>query len=79
MVREINQPTDRLLDSLTEREMETLTLIAEGLSNQDIAKIMVIHENTVAKYVSALLAKLGLTSRTQAALYAIRNGLAKNK
>ncbi len=79
MVREINQPSDRLLDSLTEREMETLTLIAEGLSNQDIAKKMVIHENTVAKYVSALLGKLGLTSRTQAALYAIRNGLAKTK
>lgn len=81
MMREINQPAERerLLVTLTEREQETLCLIAEGLSNHEIAAAMGIHENTVAKYVSALLGKLGLSSRTQAALYAVRNGLDKRE
>jgi NarL family two-component system response regulator LiaR len=77
MVREINKPTERSFNTLTEREHEALLLIAEGLSNQEAAVKMGIHENTVAKYVSSLLDKLGLTSRTQAALYAIRSGLIK--
>lgn len=78
MLREINQPSDRptTLEQLTERELETLRLIARGLSNQEMAAVMGIHENTVAKYVSAVLAKLQVTNRTQAALYAIRMGLA---
>ena len=78
MLREINQPSDRptTLEQLTERERETLRLIARGLSNQELAAVMGIHENTVAKYVSAVLAKLQVTNRTQAALYAIRMGLA---
>jgi NarL family two-component system response regulator LiaR len=79
MVREISQPAERLLNTLTEREQETLCLIAEGLSNLEIAAAMGIHENTVAKYVSALLGKLGLASRTQAALYAVRNGLVRRE
>ncbi|HCS38597.1 MAG TPA: DNA-binding response regulator [Anaerolineaceae bacterium] len=78
MLREIHQPAANPLDELTERERETLRLIAEGLSNQEIAQKMGIHENTVAKYVSALLGKLSLTSRTQAALYAVRSGVVKN-
>lgn len=77
MLREINQPAEPALKDLTEREQETLRLIAEGLSNQEIAAQMGIHETTVAKYVSALLGKLGLASRTQAALYAVRNGIGK--
>jgi DNA-binding NarL/FixJ family response regulator len=77
MLREINQPAERPLNVLTEREQETLHLIAEGLSNQEIAAKMGIHETTVAKYVSALLGKLGLASRTQAALYAVRSGIGK--
>jgi len=78
MLREINQPSDRptTLEQLTERELETLRLIARGLSNQELAAVMGIHENTVAKYVSAVLAKLQVANRTQAALYAIRMGLA---
>jgi two-component system, NarL family, response regulator LiaR len=78
MLREINQPSDRptTLEQLTERERETLRLIARGLSNQELAAVMGIHENTVAKYVSAVLAKLQVTNRTQAALYAVRMGLA---
>lgn len=79
MVREVSHPADRSLQALTDRERETLLLIAEGLSNQEIAARMGIHENTVAKYVSALLGKLGLTSRTQAALYAVRADLGKRK
>ncbi len=77
MMREINQPSDRPFtpEALTERELETLRLIARGLSNQEMAVVMGIHENTVAKYVSAVLAKLHLPNRTQAALYAVRMGL----
>ena len=56
--------------------METLRLIARGLSNQEIAIAMVVNERTIAKYVSSILNKLHLANRTQAALYALREGLA---
>jgi two-component system, NarL family, response regulator LiaR len=62
--------------SLTRRELEALRLIARGLSNQEIANTLVVHERTIAKYVSSILNKLHVTNRTQAALYAIREGLA---
>jgi two-component system, NarL family, response regulator LiaR len=62
--------------SLTRRELEALRLIARGLSNQEIAATLVVHERTIAKYVSSILNKLHVTNRTQAALYAIREGLA---
>lgn len=60
---------------LTTRELETLKLIARGLSNQEIAGTLVIHERTIAKYVSSILSKLHVANRTQAALYALREGL----
>jgi two-component system, NarL family, response regulator LiaR len=63
-------------EHLTQREMETLKLIARGLSNQEIALEMVVNERTIAKYVSSILNKLHLANRTQAALYALREGLA---
>ncbi|MBK7456774.1 MAG: response regulator transcription factor [Anaerolineales bacterium] len=63
-------------EHLTRREMETLRLIARGLSNQEIAMTLVVHERTIAKYVSSVLNKLHVTNRTQAALYAIREGMA---
>ena len=63
-------------EHLTHREMETLKLIARGLSNQEIALEMVVNERTIAKYVSSILNKLHLANRTQAALYALREGLA---
>ena len=66
---------DRFNEHLTRREVETLRLIARGLSNQEIATILVVHERTVAKYVSSVLNKLHVTNRTQAALYAIREGI----
>lgn len=62
-------------DHLTRRELETLKLIARGLSNQEIASTLVVNERTIAKYVSSVLNKLHLANRTQAALYAIREGL----
>ncbi len=64
------------VEHLTQRELETLKLIARGLSNQEIALKMVVHERTIAKYVSSILNKLHLANRTQAALYALREGLA---
>jgi NarL family two-component system response regulator LiaR len=75
-MRELNQPAALLTSQLlTGREMETLHHIAHGLSNQEIAATLSISENTVAKYVGSLLNKLHLANRTQAALYALREGL----
>lgn len=77
LIHEINHPSESLYtaDPLTPRELETLRLIARGLSNQEIAQELVVHERTVAKYVSSILNKLHLANRTQAALYALREGL----
>jgi two-component system, NarL family, response regulator LiaR len=66
-------PTD---DPLTEREFEVLKLVAQGNSNQDIADELIISEATVRTHVSNILSKLHLASRTQAALYALKEGLA---
>ncbi len=79
VMRELSQPSDLppTPAPLTEREMDTLRLIARGLSNQEIAAELIIHERTVAKYVGSILDKLHLANRTQAALYALREGLAK--
>jgi NarL family two-component system response regulator LiaR len=56
--------------------MEVLRLLARGMSNQDIADALVVGEATVRSHVSAILRKLQLANRTQAALYALREGLA---
>ena len=60
---------------LTQREVEVLKLVAEGLSNQNIADELVVSERTVGKHVGNILEKLHLANRTQAALYALREGL----
>lgn len=62
------------LDSLTEREQDVLQLIASGMSNKEIALHLHLTEGTVKGYVSAILAKLGVADRTQAALYAVKHG-----
>ena len=64
---------------LTEREQEVLNLIAEGLSNREIAKKMFISEKTVKTHVSNLLGKLHLEDRTQAAIYALKHGVSTDK
>ncbi len=63
--------TGRLAD-LTERELQVLKLVAEGLTNRQIAEQMFLAEKTVKNYVSNMLAKLGMHHRTQAAVYAAR-------
>jgi len=78
VIHEFDHPSEGALtnQTLTRRELEALRLIARGLSNQEIATTLVVHERTIAKYVSSILNKLHVSNRTQAALYAIREGLA---
>ena len=64
---------------LTEREQEVLALIAEGLSNAEIAEKLVISEKTVKSHVSNILSKLHLADRTQAAVFAWREGIIKKE
>jgi NarL family two-component system response regulator LiaR len=79
VIEELNQeselpPTD---DPLTEREVEVLKLVAQGLTNREIAQTLVISESTVASHISNVLEKLHLANRTQAALFALHKGLAR--
>ena len=73
LVREVRSPESP--EKLTERETEVLRLLAEGSANKEIARKLDISEHTVKSHVHSLLAKLGMLSRTQAALYAARIGL----
>ncbi|MBE2201155.1 MAG: response regulator transcription factor [Anaerolinea sp.] len=68
-------PATPPLDALTERELEILKLVAQGLGNDAIAAQLVISSRTVGVHVSHILDKLYLENRTQAALYALRHGL----
>lgn len=61
--------------NLTKREREILSLVAEGLSNREIAEKLVLSPETVKSHVAAILEKLNVSDRTQAAIYAVRNGL----
>lgn len=76
VLQEIAHPADRppTPDPLTEREVEVLRLVAQGLSNQDIARKLHISDPTVRTHVSNIMSKLYLANRVQAALYALREG-----
>jgi DNA-binding NarL/FixJ family response regulator len=65
-----------IAESLTERERDVLRLLARGLNNTDIAERLYLSEGTVRNYVSSIFAKLGVSDRTQAAVIALRYGLA---
>jgi DNA-binding NarL/FixJ family response regulator len=62
---------------LTAREREVLAELAQGRSNREIARVFAVSEKTVKSHVSAILSKLGVADRTQAALHAVRNGMAQ--
>jgi NarL family two-component system response regulator LiaR len=78
LMRELQRTSDLppTEDPLTGREMDVLRLVAQGLTNQEIAETLIIGVGTVRTHVSNILAKLHLANRTQAALYALREGLA---
>lgn len=69
------EPARELLNSLSEREREVVTLIARGMSNSEIGATLFLSEATVKGYVSSVLAKIGAANRVQAALLAYRGGL----
>jgi len=69
------QPATLITSKLTKREIEVLRLLAKGLNNVDISDRLFLSEGTVRNHVSAILAKLGVSDRTQAAVIAIQHGL----
>ena len=75
LMREVRAPDAP--QALTERETDVIKLLARGKANKEIAMELVIGEKTVKTHVSNILLKLGVQSRTQAALYAAQNGLAE--
>jgi NarL family two-component system response regulator LiaR len=77
LLRELASSQDRrsARDLLTKRELDVLRLVAQGHSNREIADRLIISEATVRTHVSKILAKVGLSNRTQAALYALKQGL----
>lgn len=82
VVQEIHgrrQETLNPFTELSERELEVIRLIADGLSNSDIAAALVISEKTVKSHVSNILSKLHLADRTQAAVYAWREGIVRKE
>lgn len=78
VIHELNQSSalPPTTDPLTEREVDVLRLVAQGLSNEAIAERLTLSERTVRTHVTNILSKLQLANRTQAALYALRQGLA---
>jgi NarL family two-component system response regulator LiaR len=78
LMQRIMQARDlRFADTLTERELDVLKAVADGLTNGEIAQRLYIGEETVKTHLSSVLRKLGLAHRTQAAVYALRTGLVR--
>jgi two-component system, NarL family, response regulator LiaR len=70
-------PNIELARALSDRELDVLRLLAQGLTNQEIAGQLFLSEGTVKNYVSAIFSKINVADRTQATIFALRNGLAK--
>lgn len=82
LVQGLREPGDQppsSISTLTERELEVLRCLAQGLSNQEIAEILKVEKTTARSHVSRVLSKLDVANRTQAALYAIEMGLGPPK
>jgi DNA-binding NarL/FixJ family response regulator len=75
LLSSLREDADNAADALTPRELDVLRLIGEGKANKEIAAGLALSERTVRTHVSNILGKLGLSSRTQAALWAAREGL----
>ena len=78
-IRGENEDTEPLFTELTERELDVLKLIANGLTNSQISEKLVISENTVKGHVSNILSKLHVADRTQVAVYAWRKGIVQRE
>lgn len=76
VMEEVNRPVEEDDELLTVREVAVLKLVARGFSNLDIAESLAINERTVGNHISNILSKLHSSNRTQAALYALRQGMA---
>jgi DNA-binding NarL/FixJ family response regulator len=70
-----SEETTRAASALTEREVEVLRLLADGLDNTEIAKALYLSPTTVKRHVTAILSKLGVSNRVQAAIWAVRSGM----
>ena len=83
LMEQVSKPAETLKNpfpkEITDREMEVIRLVANGLSNQEIADELFISEKTVKTHMSNILSKLDLDDRTQLAIYAIKNGLLEKK
>lgn len=79
LMKQVSGKESTLHDNLTAREFNILTLIAEGKSNKEIALALHLTEGTIKGYVSTIFDKLNVEDRTQAALYAVKHGLVKQK
>jgi NarL family two-component system response regulator LiaR len=79
LIQELNRSTDLppTSEPLTERELEVLRLVARGLSNAQIGEALIISERTVSTHITSILDKLHLANRVQAALWALKQGLAE--
>lgn len=74
LMKRMQENTSEVAEGLTKREMEVLRLIAEGMYNKEIAEKLMISEKTVKNHVSNIFRKINVSDRTQAAVYAIKNG-----